>query len=221
VIAVGVVLLISFLALGLSAGVIVALSVPLTLAITFMAMDASGMQFQRITLGSLILALGLLVDDAIIAIEMMLVKMEEGMDRVAAATFAWTSTAFPMLTGTLVTVAASCRWALPPRRPGSTRAASSESCSSRFSRPGSWRWCSPLSGVKLLPRSLETRLQRRDATTPTTRRASSLPPRGAGAWLRGPMDGDRADARGVWRSGPRRSRRCPSSSSRPPSGPSS
>jgi multidrug efflux pump subunit AcrB len=105
VIAVGVVLLISFVTLGFSAGIIVALSVPLTLAITFVIMDASGMQFERITLGSLILALGLLVDDAIIAIEMMLVKMEEGMDRVTAATFAWTSTAFPMLTGTLVTVA--------------------------------------------------------------------------------------------------------------------
>lgn len=103
--AVGVVLLITFLTLGLSAGVIVALSVPLTLAVTFVVMGAAGMQFERITLGSLILALGLLVDDAIIAIEMMLVKMEEGLDRVEAATFAWTSAAFPMLTGTLVTVA--------------------------------------------------------------------------------------------------------------------
>jgi multidrug efflux pump len=105
VVAVGVVLLISFIALGFSAGIIVALSVPLTLAITFVIMEAAGMQFQRVTLGSLILALGLLVDDAIIAIEMMLVKMEEGYDRVKAATFAWTSTAFPMLTGTLVTIA--------------------------------------------------------------------------------------------------------------------
>lgn len=105
VIAVAVVLFISFLALGFSAGIIVALSVPLTLAITFVVMEAAGMQLQRITLGSLILALGLLVDDAIIAIEMMLVKMEEGLDRVSAATFAWTSTAFPRLTGTLVTIA--------------------------------------------------------------------------------------------------------------------
>jgi multidrug efflux pump len=105
IIAVGVVLLISFLALGFSAGVIVALSVPLTLAITFVVMEAAGMQLQRITLGALILALGLLVDDAIIAIEMILVKMDEGVDRMSAATFAWTSTAFPMLTGTLVTIA--------------------------------------------------------------------------------------------------------------------
>ena len=105
VVAVAVVLLISFLALGFSAGIIVALSVPLTLAIVFVVMDVAGMQLQRITLGSLILALGLLVDDAIIAIEMMLVKIEEGFSRVEAATFAWTSTAFPMLTGTLVTIA--------------------------------------------------------------------------------------------------------------------
>lgn len=105
VVAIGVVLLISFVALGASAGVIVALSVPLTLAVTFVVMEAAGMQFQRITLGSLILALGLLVDDAIITIEMMLVKIEEGLDRVQAATFAWTSAAKPMLVGTLVTVA--------------------------------------------------------------------------------------------------------------------
>jgi multidrug efflux pump len=104
-IAIAVVLFISFLVLGFSAGIIVALSVPLTLAITFVAMEAAGMQFQRITLGSLILALGLLVDDAIIVIEMMLVKMEEGVDRIQAATFAWNSAAFPMLTGTLVTIA--------------------------------------------------------------------------------------------------------------------
>jgi multidrug efflux pump subunit AcrB len=105
VVAIAVVLFVSFLALGFSAGIIVALSVPLTLGVTFVVMEAAGMQFQRITLGSLILALGLLVDDAIIAIEMMLVKMEEGMDRISAATFAWNSAAFPMLTGTLVTIA--------------------------------------------------------------------------------------------------------------------
>jgi multidrug efflux pump len=105
VIAIAVVLFVSFLALGFSAGIIVALSVPLTLGITFVVMEAAGMQFHRITLGSLILALGLLVDDAIIAIEMMLVKMEQGMDRIRAATFAWDSAAFPMLTGTLVTIA--------------------------------------------------------------------------------------------------------------------
>ena len=78
---------------------------PLVLAIVFVVMDAIGMDLHRITLGALIIALGLLVDDAIIAVEMMVVKMEQGFDRARAATFAWTSTAFPMLTGTLVTAA--------------------------------------------------------------------------------------------------------------------
>src|SRR5262249_46958665 len=79
--------------------------VPLVLAIVFVVMDAAALDLHRITLGALIIALGLLVDDAIIAIEMMVVKMEQGFDRAKAATFAWTSTAFPMLTGTLVTAA--------------------------------------------------------------------------------------------------------------------
>ncbi len=100
-----IVLVVSFLSLGLRTGLVVALSVPLVLAIVFVAMYASGMVLHRITLGALIIALGLLVDDAIIAIEMMVVKMEQGWDRARAATFAWTSTAFPMLTGTLVTAA--------------------------------------------------------------------------------------------------------------------
>ncbi len=100
-----IVLVVSFLSLGLRTGLVVALSVPLVLAIVFVVMYASGMVLHRITLGSLIIALGLLVDDAIIAIEMMVVKMEQGWDRSRAATFAWTSTAFPMLTGTLVTAA--------------------------------------------------------------------------------------------------------------------
>lgn len=103
--ALGVVLLVSFASLGLRAGIIVALSVPLTLAVVFLAMLALGMELERITLGALILSLGLLVDDAIIAIEAMVVKLEQGWDRVAAATFAWSSTAAPMLAGTLVTVA--------------------------------------------------------------------------------------------------------------------
>jgi multidrug efflux pump len=103
--ALGVVMVVSFLALGFRAGIIVALAVPLTLAIVFLAMLSLGMELERITLGALILSLGLLVDDAIIAIEAMVVKLEEGWDRVRAATFAWTSTAFPMLSGTLVTVA--------------------------------------------------------------------------------------------------------------------
>lgn len=103
--ALGIVLLVSFLTLGLRTGIVVALSVPLVLAIVFVVMYAAGLDLHRITLGALIIALGLLVDDAIIAIEMMVVKMEQGFTRAQAATFAWSSTAFPMLTGTLVTAA--------------------------------------------------------------------------------------------------------------------
>ena len=103
--ALGIVLLVSFLSLGIRTGVIVALSVPLTLAIVFLVMAVMGIDLNRITLGALIIALGLLVDDAIIAIEMMMVKMEQGWDRMRAAAAAWEITAFPMLTGTLVTAA--------------------------------------------------------------------------------------------------------------------
>ena len=103
--ALGIVLLVSFLSLGWRAGIVVALSVPLVLAIVLTIMYAAGIDLHRITLGALIIALGLLVDDAIITIEMMVVKMEQGWERGRAATFAWTSTAFPMLTGTLVTAA--------------------------------------------------------------------------------------------------------------------
>jgi multidrug efflux pump subunit AcrB len=103
--ALGIVLLVSFISLGWRTGIVVALSVPLVLAIVLAMMYAAGVDLHRITLGALIIALGLLVDDAIIAIEMMVVKMEQGFDRARAATFAWTSTAFPMLTGTLVTAA--------------------------------------------------------------------------------------------------------------------
>jgi len=103
--ALAIVLLVSFLSLGWRAGIVVALSVPLVLAIVLTIMFAAGIDLHRITLGALIIALGLLVDDAIIAIEMMVVKMEQGWDRARAATFAWSSTAFPMLTGTLVTAA--------------------------------------------------------------------------------------------------------------------
>jgi multidrug efflux pump len=101
--ALAIVLFVSFLSLGWRTGVVVALSVPLVLAIVLVVMNSCGMNLDRISLGALILALGLLVDDAIISVEMMVVKMEEGWDRVRAATFAWTSTAFPMLSGTLVT----------------------------------------------------------------------------------------------------------------------
>nr|MBP9655907.1 efflux RND transporter permease subunit [Rhodocyclaceae bacterium] len=100
-----IVLAVSFLSLGWRTGTVVALSIPLVLAITFIAMKAFGIDLQRISLGALVIALGLLVDDAIIAAEMMVVKMEQGWDRFKAATFAYTSTAFPMLTGTLITAA--------------------------------------------------------------------------------------------------------------------
>ncbi|QRM29951.1 efflux RND transporter permease subunit [Microvirga sp. VF16] len=103
--ALGIVLLVSFVSLGWRTGIVVALSVPLVLAITFAVMSVLGLDLHRITLGALIIALGLLVDDAIIAVEMMMVKIEQGWDRMRAAAFAWTSTAFPMLTGTLVTAA--------------------------------------------------------------------------------------------------------------------
>jgi len=98
-----VVMLVCFLSMGWRVGIVVAAAVPLTLATVFMVMAATGKNFDRITLGSLILALGLLVDDAIIAIEMMVVKIEEGYDRVAASAYAWSHTAAPMLAGTLVT----------------------------------------------------------------------------------------------------------------------
>ncbi len=103
--AVGIVLLVSFLSLGLRTGLIVALSIPLTLAVTFLFMYQAGIDLHKISLGALIIALGLLVDDAIISVEMMVVKMEQGWERVRAASFAYTSTAMPMLTGTIVTAA--------------------------------------------------------------------------------------------------------------------
>jgi multidrug efflux pump subunit AcrB len=103
--AIGIVLLVSLVSLGLRAGLVVAISIPLVLAIVFVFMETFGISLQRISLGALIISLGLLVDDAMIAVEMMVKKMEEGWDKFRAATFAYTSTAFPMLTGTLVSVA--------------------------------------------------------------------------------------------------------------------
>jgi multidrug efflux pump subunit AcrB len=150
--ALAVVLLVSFLSLGFRAGVIVALSVPLTLAIVFVLMLAWGTELERISLGALILALGLLVDDAIIAIEAMVVKLEEGWERARAAAFAWGSTAGPMLSGTLVTVAGF----LPV---GFARSTSGEYAGGIFWVVGaalvaSWVvavWFTPWLGVKLLP----------------------------------------------------------------------
>lgn len=103
--ALAIVLLVSFFSLGVRTGMVVALTIPLVLAMTFAAMHYFGIGLHKISLGALVLALGLLVDDAIIAVEMMAIKMEQGYDRLKAASFAWTSTAFPMLTGTLITAA--------------------------------------------------------------------------------------------------------------------
>ncbi len=103
--AVIIVLAVSFASLGLRTGIVVALCVPLVLAVTFLCMWIAGIDLQRISLGALIIGLGLLVDDAIIAVEMMAIKMEQGWDRLHAAGFAYTSTAYSMLTGTLVTAA--------------------------------------------------------------------------------------------------------------------
>ena len=102
--ALAIVMIVSLVALGWRVGIVVAGAVPLTLAIVLVIMWATGRVLDRITLGSLVLALGLLVDDAIIAIEMMVVKMEEGFDRIKASAYAWSHTAAPMLAGTLVTV---------------------------------------------------------------------------------------------------------------------
>ncbi|WP_336354135.1 efflux RND transporter permease subunit [Pseudomonas atacamensis] len=103
--AVIIVLVVSFISLGVRAGLVVACSIPLVLAMVFVFMEYSGITMQRISLGALIIALGLLVDDAMITVEMMVTRLEMGESKEQAATFAYTSTAFPMLTGTLVTVA--------------------------------------------------------------------------------------------------------------------
>lgn len=103
--AIAIVMAVTFFSLGLRSGLVVALSIPLVLAATFVGMNFFNVGLHKISLGALILSLGLLVDDAIIAVEMMAIKMEQGMDRVKAASYAYTSTAFPMLTGTLVTAA--------------------------------------------------------------------------------------------------------------------
>ena len=103
--ALAIVLLVSFFSLGVRTGLVVALAIPLVLAMTFATMHYLGIGLHKISLGALVLALGLLVDDAIIAVEMMAIKMEQGFDRIKAASHAWSSTAFPMLTGTLITAA--------------------------------------------------------------------------------------------------------------------
>lgn len=147
-----IVLGVSFLSLGLRTGMVVALSIPLVLAATFMMMLLLKIDLQRVSLGALIIVLGLLVDDAIISVEMMAVKMEQGFDRFKAATFAYTSTAFPMLTGTLVSIAAF----LPV---GFARSNAGEYCFSMFvvvavALVVSWLVAvvfTPYLGMKLLP----------------------------------------------------------------------
>jgi multidrug efflux pump subunit AcrB len=189
--ALGIVLLVSFLSLGLRTGIVVALSVPLVLGITFIAMMILGIDLHRITLGALIIALGLLVDDAIIAAEMMVVKMEEGFDRARAAAFAWTSTAFPMLTGTLVTAAGF----LPV---GFANSSVGEYAGGIFwvvaiALVASWFVAvifTPYLGVKLLPERLG-------------RHAGVEPPSSSGerSATRGPHSGEAADGEGRQRPG--------------------
>jgi len=103
-VALAVIMIVSLISLGWRVGIVVAAAVPLTLAAVFVIMLITGRVFDRITLGALVIALGLLVDDAIIAIEMMVVKLEEGFDQVTAAGYAWSHTAAPMLAGTVVTI---------------------------------------------------------------------------------------------------------------------
>ncbi|CAN7514847.1 efflux RND transporter permease subunit [Mesorhizobium amorphae] len=154
--AIAIVLAVSFLALGWRPGIVVAVAIPLVLAITFVAMQYFGISLQRISLGALIIALGLLVDDAMIAVEMMISKMEEGHDKITAATYAYTSTAFPMLTGTLVTIAGF----VPV---GFAQSGAGEYCFSLFAVVGialvvSWAVAvlfTPLTGVAILPERLK------------------------------------------------------------------
>ncbi|HXJ52748.1 MAG TPA: efflux RND transporter permease subunit, partial [Burkholderiales bacterium] len=168
-VALGVVMLVSFLSMGWRVGIVVAAAVPLTLAAVFIVMAATGKDFDRITLGSLILALGLLVDDAIIAIEMMVVKMAQGHDRVGAAAYAWSHTAAPMLAGTLVT-------AIGFMPNGFARSTAGEYTSNMFWIVGialiaSWIVAvvfTPYLGVKLLP-NIEKRNGGHEASYDTPR----------------------------------------------------
>jgi len=123
--AIVIIMIISFLTLGLRSGLVVAFCIPLVIAGTFVVMKVSGIDLHKVSLGALIVSLGLLVDDAIIAVEMMSVKLEQGLDRFKAATFAYTVTAFPMLTGTLIT----CAGFIPV---GFSKGVASEFCKSLF-----------------------------------------------------------------------------------------
>src|SRR3979411_2840110 len=154
--AIGIVLAVSFISLGVRAGAVVACSIPLVLAAVFVGMAFAGIDLQRVSLGALIIALGLLVDDAMITVEMMVTQLEVGAEKAKAATFAYTSTAFPMLTGTLVTVAG-----FVPI--GFARSAAGEYTFSLFAVVAlalilSWIVAvlfAPLSGVTILPGKME------------------------------------------------------------------
>ncbi|WP_114948619.1 efflux RND transporter permease subunit [Microvirga calopogonii] len=154
--AVAIILAISFISLGLRAGAVVALSIPLTLGMVFMTMAYAGIDLQRISLGALIISLGLLVDDAMITVETMITRIEQGAGKEDAATFAYTSVAFPMLTGSLITVAG-----FVPI--GFARSSAGEYTFSIFAVVamaliGSWFVAvlfSPLLGVWLLPRQVK------------------------------------------------------------------
>jgi multidrug efflux pump subunit AcrB len=154
--AIVIVLAVSFLSLGWRPGIVVAIAIPLVLAVTFVVMKLTGVSLQRISLGALIIGLGLLVDDAMIAVETMVSKLEQGAGKVAAATFAYSSTAFPMLTGTLVTIAGF----VPV---GFAASSAGEYCFSLFAVVGialtaSWFVAvlfTPLMGVLILPEKLK------------------------------------------------------------------
>ncbi|AWJ83541.1 ACR family transporter [Azospirillum sp. TSH58] len=156
--AVVIVLVVSFISLGLRAGLVVATSIPLVLAMTFIGMEFFDITLQRISLGALIIALGLLVDDAMITVEMMITKLEEGFSLDKAATFAYTSTAFPMLTGTLITVAGF----IPI---GFAQGGAAEYCFTLFAVVAmallfSWIVAvlfAPLIGVNVLPKTMKTK----------------------------------------------------------------
>jgi multidrug efflux pump subunit AcrB len=159
--AVVIVLVVSFLSLGLRAGLVVAIAIPLVLAATFVFMEYSGIILQRISLGALIIALGLLVDDAMISVEMMVARREAGDSLERAATFAYSSTAFPMLTGTLVTVAGF----VPIGLNGSSAGEYTFTLFAVIAAALLISWVvavlfTPLLGVTMLPRTVETEKER-------------------------------------------------------------
>ena len=180
--AVAIVLAVSFVSLGLRAGLVVALAIPLVLAMTFVALEYLDISLQRISLGALIIALGLLVDDAMIAVEMMISRLEKGDPLEKSATYVYTSTAFPMLTGTLVTVASFLPIALNSSNAG-------EYTFSLFvviaiSLILSWLVAvifTPLLGVTLLPKTLKKHDEKPSRTSAIFRRLLDLVMRRA--WL--------------------------------------